>query len=54
MFRKVGSDLSDVVKGKCVHPRDGGDMVSKAWLVISHDPQIFWQTLCGESLKILS
>lgn len=30
IFRKIGSDLSDVAEGKCACPGDGEDMVSKA------------------------
>lgn len=29
-FRKVGSDLSDVVEGKPAHLTDGGSVASKA------------------------
>lgn len=47
-FREVESDFSDAVEGKSAFPRDGGDVVNKAQLVVNDDPQIA-SRLCGDN-----
>lgn len=51
--REVGSDFSDVAKGKAAHPRQRGDVFSTVWLVIRDNTQIsskFCGLCCMEDL----